>query len=814
MPTNPPPPPPQVLLPLAGTPMIEYTLEMLANAKVKEIIVICCWHADQVSDYIKKSRWGTSQVPLVSVVSYPDKKNAGEALAELSRANRVKSDPFVLVSGDVVSNVRLGPALKAHTDRADKNKFMTMLFRKTSAGNPLRNFDDELVVVINEKSKQLLLYETDEGEPEGFPDGEISIAVGGQEGGGDGFFKENPCLQIRKDLLDCHIDICSPAVLDLISDEFFQDLRMDLVKKEVTNREFMHNIYVHELTAPQDYAARVHCLRSYDQVSNDVIKRWLYPLTPDNNWWGSDRSCRFSHGFLYREAKVLVDRSAKIGPCTILGADSVIGEGAFISSSVLGRGVTIGAKASVTGSYVWDGAIIEAGAKIDRALICNGAVIGANATIMRGAVISFGVAVEPNRVVMPFTRLTKADPFVGEEMRWDNGSEDGHSQSLEDSKVANADASAGLGGVTREYTMQEEEDEDEVEETKVPEWIENALNEATGIWKGSLPLVMGSMGCDELERARDHRSWIVMADPDAMHEDSEMGDDSEMSENEFEPSVSGGGSPTEVKMISRLMSPKPTLTNTTIQCASSRRIIRTMPSREMDDLPSAAASLLAGKRPQDFASVALELKGLRSSRTKCTFGDIVAVVFPSMCAFANLSLASSMGIWQGTAGLSHQVGIYALLHHELTKNIMNQEVMLQFSLIQAAELLCLIGPQYSPLAALELSSGDDSLTQTLNARAFASLEIPNVDALLIRYEPLRKCFPLIMKKFVEEDLIDLPGLEAWKAKRAEVQEKHGVDDAMLVIYRDPKITKFVQMLEELLGEEEDDDDDEEEGEEE
>ena len=39
------------LLPLANTPLIEYTCEFLANAGVEEVILYCGNHTDQVEEY-------------------------------------------------------------------------------------------------------------------------------------------------------------------------------------------------------------------------------------------------------------------------------------------------------------------------------------------------------------------------------------------------------------------------------------------------------------------------------------------------------------------------------------------------------------------------------------------------------------------------------------------------------------------------------------------------------------------------------------------------------------------------------------------
>ena len=55
-------------------------------------------------------------------------KTAGEALREIDIKDIIKSD-FVLVGGDVVSNMDLGAALEAHKARRDKDKnaLMTMV---------------------------------------------------------------------------------------------------------------------------------------------------------------------------------------------------------------------------------------------------------------------------------------------------------------------------------------------------------------------------------------------------------------------------------------------------------------------------------------------------------------------------------------------------------------------------------------------------------------------------------------------------------------------------------------------------------------
>lgn len=54
----------QCLLPLANTPLIEYTLEFLAKAGVQDVYVYCGAHMEMVEDYIRlvESEWAKTPI--------------------------------------------------------------------------------------------------------------------------------------------------------------------------------------------------------------------------------------------------------------------------------------------------------------------------------------------------------------------------------------------------------------------------------------------------------------------------------------------------------------------------------------------------------------------------------------------------------------------------------------------------------------------------------------------------------------------------------------------------------------------------------
>jgi hypothetical protein len=121
---------PKVLLPLVNAPLLDYTLEWLAMNAVDEVFVFCCAHSDQVEAHLAAAGWLRCGKFRVRTVVATNCLSAGDALRVLDQRDLIKSD-FILVSGDVVSNVRLAPALAQHRARraADRSALMTLVMR-------------------------------------------------------------------------------------------------------------------------------------------------------------------------------------------------------------------------------------------------------------------------------------------------------------------------------------------------------------------------------------------------------------------------------------------------------------------------------------------------------------------------------------------------------------------------------------------------------------------------------------------------------------------------------------------------------------
>jgi translation initiation factor eIF-2B subunit epsilon len=188
-------------------------------------------------------------------------------------------------------------------------------------------------------------------------------------------FQDNVEIDVRQDLIDCGIDICTPEVLAQWSDNFdWQMPRRGFLYGVLKDFE-TNNLTIHTHIVNEGYAARVKNLQAYDAVSKDIVSRWAFPFSPDINLL-EDQSYQLGRGFVYREDGVIMARSSVASKKVVLGKATYIGEGTVITNSVIGRRCVIGSRVKIDGAYIWDDARIGDDTIIETAIIGNEARIG------------------------------------------------------------------------------------------------------------------------------------------------------------------------------------------------------------------------------------------------------------------------------------------------------------------------------------------------------------------------------------------------------------------------------------------------------
>ncbi|WYZ34181.1 hypothetical protein EsH8_I_000457 [Colletotrichum jinshuiense] len=391
---------PRCLLPLANTPLIEYTLEFLAMNGVQEVYIYCGSHLEQIENYINTSRWSPMSIrtPFTNLqfIRVSDARSIGDFLRDLDGRGIMDGD-FIVVHGDVVSNISLDGALAAHKARkeAAATNIMTVVLRsggeeehrtKPNAINP--------VFVIDSKTKRCLHY--DETHPLQSDRQMILDPAVIDELSTD--------FEIRGDLIDAGIDICTPEVLALWSESF---------DYELPRRNFLHGVLkdwelngkaIYAEVLEDGYAARASNLQMYESISKDVLGRWTFPFVPDCNVIPG-QTYRMTSGAVCVEDGTVMAPDSKIAR-SILGQGTTVGSGSRVVNSIIGRRCKIGNNVRVENSFIWDDAVIEDDAVVTRSILADSSVVGKGSSVDAGSLLSFGVILGENSKIPEATVLS------------------------------------------------------------------------------------------------------------------------------------------------------------------------------------------------------------------------------------------------------------------------------------------------------------------------------------------------------------------------------------------------------------------------
>lgn len=439
---------PRCLLPLASVPLIEYTLEFLARAGVNEVYLMCSSHAEQIQEYISKSRWANNALFNITTIMSLESRSVGDAMRDLDNRGLITGD-FLLVSGDVVTNIDFQKVLGFHKAKkaADKDHIVTMVLTGASPLHRTRSHVDPAVFLLDKQSNRCHYYQSI--PPAAGKKTSINIDPELLED------IENEFV-IRNDLIDCHVDICSPHVPQIFQENFdYQTLRNDFVRGVLTSDLLKKTIYAY-ISENTEYAARVESWDTYDAISQDVLARWCYPMVPDANVGGSSYNYEFNH--VYKEDKVVLAQSCKIGNSTSIGTRTSVGNNTSIEKSVIGRNCSIGANVTIKNSYIWDDAVIEDGVVIENSIVAGNTLIRQGAFLERGSVVGFNVVIGKDKVIPRKMRIVDHPVKKAEEGAF-IGSDDEDGADADDTDGNDVDL-VGEDGTGVLYMSDNELDED------------------------------------------------------------------------------------------------------------------------------------------------------------------------------------------------------------------------------------------------------------------------------------------------------------------------------------------------------------------
>jgi translation initiation factor eIF-2B subunit epsilon len=388
--------------------MIEYTLEFLAMNGVQEVFIYCSSaNTDQVESYIyDSSRWrnGSKISPFTSLefIRVSDARSIGDFLRDLDKRGLISTD-FILVHGDLVANVSLDAALAKHRARREANREAIMTVVLRSAGEEEHRTKTHGITphfVVEPSTSRCLHYE----ETHPFQaDHYLTLDPD--------ILSEHKEFEVRSDLIDCGIDICTPDVLALWSESFDYELPRKNFLHGVLKDWELNGKFIYTEILDQGYAARATNLQLYDAMSKDILGRWTYPLVPDSNLVMGN-SYRTTKGNVSLEDGVSIAPNASITN-SVLGHRSSLGNGTTVSNSIIGRRCKIGKNVRIENSYIWDEVVIEDGASIYHSVLADSVTVGKDSVIPEGSLLSFGVKIASN-TKLPTNQISRISLLSGD----------------------------------------------------------------------------------------------------------------------------------------------------------------------------------------------------------------------------------------------------------------------------------------------------------------------------------------------------------------------------------------------------------------
>ncbi|XP_069829570.1 translation initiation factor eIF2B subunit epsilon [Dendropsophus ebraccatus] len=450
---------PRALLPLANVALLDYTLEFLTAAGVKETFVFCCWMANEIKEHLRNSKWcRTTSSNVVRVVTSELYRSLGDVLRDVDAKSLVRSD-FVLVTGDVVSNINIEAALEEHRTRRKLEKnisVMTMILKESSPVHHTRCQEDDVIIAMDSKTKRVLLYQKSQDlKRYHFP---TSI-----------FQSKADEIELRHDLLDCHISICSPQVAELFTDNFDYQTRDDFVRGLLVNEEILGN-QIHLHVTQEEYGARVSNLLMYEAVTSDILCRWLHPITPETNFTDQENQCyTHSRHNIYRGSEVSRGHGSVLRENVLIGSNTTIGSMCSISNTSIGKNCRIGDRVVLENVYIWDDVRIEDDVTIRKSVVCNNVVLKKRVRINEHCVLTSRVVVGPDFELPENTVLSLHHPDEDEEDDDEFSDDAGSGKKEEQSKVKvynKAEVGAeGEGYVWKTSSVPDEEEEEELQKS-------------------------------------------------------------------------------------------------------------------------------------------------------------------------------------------------------------------------------------------------------------------------------------------------------------------------------------------------------------
>lgn len=378
---------PKNMLPVANRPLISYQLELLERVGISDaIIIVNSDDAPELQQYVSEMYKGKLKVSFEIF-----KGRIGTAEALLRVKDKIKSNNFIVVSGDLI--VQEGFLHSMADIHRTRDAALTVLLKKIV---PTENEEQQKTSKSKEPNFHDFIGLSEDGRLlylAAAADLDENMIIR------KSLLKRFPNMTIYTSLLDSHFYIFSKWVLDFLeTQEHITSLKGELipellelqvkkaaegfdVPKELlfeTDSPSYSSSAKHEINKLGCFAyvqeggfcARVNTIPSYLEANREIAKGTTGFLPWETLGKGN-----------FVESSAEVNPKTQVGPECIVGAFTQVGEKCSIKKSIIGKHCKIGNNVKIINSVIMNHVTILDKCTIQNSLVCHNAHLGDSCSI-------------------------------------------------------------------------------------------------------------------------------------------------------------------------------------------------------------------------------------------------------------------------------------------------------------------------------------------------------------------------------------------------------------------------------------------------
>lgn len=334
---------PKPMAPMANRPMMHHIVGLLKNLGIREILSLLYYQPESIKEYFGNGR--AFDIEMLYVQSDADFGTAGS----VRNASEFLDERFVVISGDVLTDIDLSKAIAFHEER------------KAMATIVLTRVPDPLA---------------------------FGVVMTGEGGKITRFLEKPQWGEVFSDTINTGIYILEPEVLQMIPIGQDFDFSKDLFPRMLEEDRGLYGYIGH------GYWRDIGNLEEYQQAHLDILSGVVNVAIPGRR-----------EGSVWVEEGVEIAEGVRFEGSVIIGKGAVIEAGAVVANSVIGEKVRIGADVEIQDTVVWTGTTIGRGSHLTADVVCQEVEIGQDVSVSEKVFIADRCRIEDKARLLPNIKL-------------------------------------------------------------------------------------------------------------------------------------------------------------------------------------------------------------------------------------------------------------------------------------------------------------------------------------------------------------------------------------------------------------------------